>query len=174
MDRPYISVETTLLSLDIDPLHVNVIPAMDLGFKSITEVLDAAERDGAKLVVIEMFAYLLRGRQDSESVRDFMSAVQRMLTGTGMTIIGTMESPKMKPHDMYKNARQRISGPAAWGHCAETVFLVEPDPKCPEDSPRRTLSVHTRNGHAEIFPARFRKNGHLYLDRSLASDESEI
>lgn len=166
MDRPYSSVESTLLSLDIDPLMVNVIPAMDLGYKSITEIVDCAEGIKAKLLVIEMFSYLLPGPETRESVRAFMGAVQRMIAPLGITIIGTMEAPKMKPKDIYKNPRQRISGPASWGHCGETIMLIEPDPKRPEDSPYRTISIHTRNGKAEIFPAEFRKDGKLHLIRA--------
>jgi hypothetical protein len=162
MDRPYTSAESTLLSLDIDPLMVNIIPAMDLEYRSINQIVDHAKGLGAKLLVIEMFSYLLRGIHTSEAVRDFMGAVQRLLAQEGMTIIGTMESPKMKPKDVYKNPRQRISGPASWGHCCETVILVEPDPRRPEDSPYRTVSIHTRNGRAELYPFEFRKDGKLH------------
>lgn len=167
MDRPYTSVEATLLSLDIDPLMVNIIPAMDLGYKSISQVIDHAQSLFAKLLVIEMFSYLLPGHETREGVRDFMGAVQRALADTGMTIIGTMESPKMKPKDIYKNPRQRISGPASWGHCGETIILIEPDPRQAEDSPNRVISIHTRNGKPEIFPASFKKDGKLHLVKSL-------
>lgn len=163
MDRPYTSAEATLLSLDIDPLMVNIIPGMDLGYKSISQVIDHAKGLGAKFLVIEMFSYLLQGHETREAVRDFMGAVQRLLCDEGMTILGTMESPKMKPKDIYKNPRQRISGPASWGHCAETIILVEPNPKNPEDSPYRTISIHTRNGKPEIFHYEFRKDGFLHL-----------
>jgi hypothetical protein len=163
MDRPYTSVEATLLSLDLDPQMINIIPAMDMQYKSISEVADCAKQMGAKLLVIEMFSYLLPGPETRENVRAFMGAVQRMLAQTGMTIIGTMESPKMKQRDLYKNPRQRISGPASWGHCAETVMLIEPDPKKAEDSPYRTISIHTRNGQAEIFQAVFKRDGKLHL-----------
>ena len=159
MDRPYSSVEETLLTLKLDPLKINTIPAMDLGYNSITQVLDDAERMGARLVIIEMFAYLLKGPETRESVRAFMGACQRMLAGTGMTIIGTMESPKMRPKDVYRNPRQRISGPASWGHCAETIILIEPDQHKPEDSPYRTIGIHPRNGGAEIYKAIFRRDG---------------
>lgn len=169
MDRPYTSVEATLLDLGIDPLDLKIIPAMDYGYRSINEVMDEAMSMKAKLMVIEMFAYLMPGPETKESVRAFMGAVQRALCGTGMTIIGTMESPKMKPRDIYNNPRQRISGPASWGHCAETIILVETDPKLPENSPQRVIQVMPRNGTHEIFRARFHKNGHLYLDHSRAA-----
>jgi hypothetical protein len=162
MDRPYTSVEATLLSLDIDPLMINVIPGMDLGYKSINQVVDHAKKLGAKFLLIEMFSYLLPGTETRDSVRDFMGSVQRLLCDEGMTIMGTMESPKMKPKDVYKNPRQRISGPASWGHCGETIVLVEPNPKNPEDSPYRQISIHTRNGKPEIFHFEFRKDGHLH------------
>lgn len=163
MDRPYSSAEETMLTLHLDPLKINTIPAMDLNYKSISQVLDDAERMGARLIIIEMFAYLLEGPETRESVRDFMGACQRLLVGTGMTIIGTMESPKMKPRDMYRNPRQRISGPASWGHCAETIILVEPDPHRAEDSPYRTIGVYPRNGSPELYKAVFRKDGKLHL-----------
>lgn len=165
LDRPYTSVEATLLSLDIDPLMINIIPAMDLGYNRITQILDHAQKLAAKLVVIEMFGYLLPGPETRELVRSFMGSVQRMLSDTGMTIIGTMESPKMKPKDIYKNPRQRISGPASWGHCGETIMLVEPDFRKGEDSPHRVISIHTRNGKPEVFPAIFKSDGQLHLTK---------
>jgi hypothetical protein len=163
MDRPYSSVEETIISLGLDPLNINIIPAMDLGLKRITQVLDRAEQTGAKLVVVEMFAYLLEGPETRESVRDFMGATQRMLSNSGMTIIGTMESPKMRPKDVYRNPRQRISGPASWGHCAETIILIEPDPRKSETSNFRTIGIYPRNGSAESYKAEFRKDGKLHL-----------
>jgi hypothetical protein len=167
MDRPYSSVEETLLTLNLDPLNMNIIPAMDLGLNKITQVLDRAEGTGAKLVVVEMFAYLLEGPETRESVRNFMGAAQRMLSGTGMTIIGTMESPKMRPKDIYRNPRQRISGPASWGHTAETIILIEPDPSKSETSSIRTIGIFPRNGQAESFEARFRPDGKLHIVRNL-------
>jgi len=166
MDRPYTSVEATLLSLDIDPLMINVIPGMDLGYKSISQVVDHAKGLGAKFLLIEMFSYLLQGTETRDSVRDFMGAVQRLLCDESMTILGTMESPKMKPKDVYKNPRQRISGPASWGHCGETIILVEPNPKLGEDSPYRQISIHTRNGRPEIFHFEFRKDGQLHQTKA--------
>lgn len=166
MDRSYASVETTLLSLDIDPLDINVIPAVDMGYSSISQVIDHAKRVRARLIVIEMFGYLLQGQHNNDSVRQFMGAVTRALSDEGLTIIGTMPAPKMKPHERYKDPRQRISGPAAWGHCAETIFLVERDPKLPENSPQRVIEVLPRNGAHEIFRARFHKNGRLMMDQS--------
>lgn len=166
MDRPYVSVEETFLSLDIDPLMVNIIPAMDLGYKSINQVIDHAKKVFAKLLVIEMFSYLLPGPETRESVRDFMGATQRLLANEGMTIIGTMESPKMKPRDAYKNPRQRISGPASWGHCGETIMLVEPDPRKAEDSPCRTISIYPRNGKPEIFHGEFGSDGKMHIKRA--------
>lgn len=163
MDRPYSSVESTLLSLDIDPLMINVIPAMDFGYKSISQIIDEAKKMKVKFLVVEMFSYLLNGPENRESVRDFMGSVQRTLSLESMTILGTMESPKMKPKDLYKNPRQRISGPASWGHCGETVILVEPDPKRPENSPFRTISIYTRNGFGEVFTGEFRKDGKIHL-----------
>jgi len=173
MDRPYASVEETLLSLKLDPDKMKVIPAMDMGIKSINQVIDVAKDMGAKLMVIEMFAYLIEGPETRESVRDFMGACQRALTGTGMTIIGTMESPKMRPRDVYRNPRQRISGPASWGHCAETIILVEPDPRRPETSTYRTVGIYPRNGRAESFAMRFRGDGRLHMLGEISNSGEE-
>lgn len=166
MDRPYSSAEETLLSLEIDPQKVNIIPAVDYQWKTLPPILDEAEKLRVKLVVIEMFAYLLPGPESREVIRDFMGAAQRMLVGTGMTIIGTMESPKMKPKDIYRNPRQRISGPATWGHTAETIILVEPDPQRP-DTNYRTIGLYPRNGKSEIFRARFKKDGKLHVEGTI-------
>ena len=162
MDRPYASVEQTLKSMSLPPWAIETIPAMDLGYDSINQVIDHAVQLQVKLLVIEMFAYLLKGRQTTESVREYMGAVQRALALHHLTIIGTMESPKMKPRDVYSNPRQRISGPASWGHCAETIIMVEPVAGDP-DGPKRTIGIYPRNSRAEVYRAIFRNDGRLHV-----------
>lgn len=168
MDRVYSSVEATLLDLGIDPLDINVIPAVDVNMRSINEVIDAATELKCKLIVVEMFSYLMQMPETKEAVVSFMGATQRALAGTGLTIIGTMESPKQHPKDRYKNPRQRISGPASWGHCAETIILIEPVSSQAENSPQRIIQVLPRNGPHEVHRARFHTNGKLIIDRSLS------
>ena len=172
LDRMMASVEQSFETMGIKPYQVNIIPALDAGMTRIGQILDAAEYYQAKLIVIEMFSYLLEGPHTPEAIRDWMGAVGRMLHGTGMTIIGTMEAPKMKPKDFYKNPRQRISGHARWGHMAETVMLAEPNFK---DESKRIIGIYTRNDIAEEFDAKF-DGGRLVITRkrsrkSIVSDD---
>lgn len=149
-DRSVSSVQRTLSSMGIQPGLITAIPAWDKGM-GISEILDAIEKCRAHLVVWESFGSFVEEPAHGQQVKKFLSRMNRFCRQVDTTIIGIVESPKMKPYERYSNPRQRISGAAAWGHFSETIFLVEPDPDCMDDDPAnpyRFLYVCSRNGPA--------------------------
>lgn len=145
-DRSMRDCYKTFKSIGINPLDMNIIPAWGKEYKSMAQILDAIGKLNAKLAVIEGFQSF-SDSIDKQRVKDHLRSIQTQ-ADDGLTVIGVCESPKMKPHEVYANPRQRVSGVAAWGHFSNTIFLVEPASATPGD-PGRLLTVCPR--HAPDF-----------------------
>lgn len=162
-DRSQAGSDRTMESMGLSRSQIPTMPAWDEGM-SLNQIVARGQEMKAKLLVIEMFGGFVDPPSHSHQVRAFMQATCRMLQQTHMTIIGVMESPKMKPNDMYANPRQRISGVATWGHHAETIFLVEfTDPKNPNDM-RRDLTMCPRCAPGNVWECRMEKE-HLVVPK---------
>lgn len=163
-DRSKASIARTLATMNIDPRHIPLLPAWDKQTKW-ADLLTQLERVKAELVVIEAYGSFVRPPANSQAVKEYLMETNRMIQRTGKTVIGIVESPKMKPYEKYEIPRQRVSGAAAWGHFSETIFLVEPSsPKDPKAS-GRILYVCPRNGPCEMFDLVFDYDGHLLVSR---------
>jgi hypothetical protein len=160
-DRQQIEVERTLLSMGLQPGNVPIMPAFGvMPVMGALGILEEAERREAELLVWEGFGKYVEANAGGNAVTRWLNMVTWRLSHTQngtkrfkpLTIIGVMEQPKMKPKDQYQNARQRISGPAAWGHSASTIILVEHgDKSC--KGPKRTLELYPRDGCDLSFKA---------------------
>ncbi len=159
-DRTLASVHRTLDSMGIDPKGLNIIPAWGADYKTLPQIFDAINGSGAKLAVIEAFGEFAE-EPTGKAVRNYLAAVQRTIAKDQITLIGVVESPKMKPHERYENPRQRVSGAAAWAHFTETIFLVEPENVSDPSSPTRRLTVCPRNREGLILKAAFDSMGRL-------------
>lgn len=142
-DRSLRSIHRTFLDIGLDPYGINIIPCWGKDRKTIPQVSDLVK--DFKLIVIEGFAGFSEG-ENSASVRNYLTMMQRWCDEDGVSIIGVAESPKMKPHERYENPRQRVSGCAAWAHYTETVMLVEPKDCRHPSLPERMLYICPRNG----------------------------
>jgi RecA-family ATPase len=163
-DRSLASVYRTMTGIGVDPATLNIIPAWGKDYKTLPQIFDAVQLAKAKLVVIESFGNFLdqqTGDQKSASVKGFLKAVQSSIEHMHISLIGVMESPKMKPYEKYENPRQRVSGAAAWAHYTETIFLVEPEDVADPGSPARRLTVCPRNSAGAIYKAAFDSCGRL-------------
>ncbi len=172
-DRSVTSVERTLSGMGIDPGRITAIPAWDKGMK-INELMDAIEKCRAHLVVWESFGSFVDEPAQGHQVKAFLSRMNRFCRQIDTTIIGIMESPKMKPYERYANPRQRISGAAAWGHFSETIMLVEPDMDLMDDDPAnpyRYLYVCSRNGPAMKLKLCFDLQGCLQVVNDPSAQE---
>lgn len=170
-DRSLESVERTLGGMGIDYRKINVIPAWDKNM-GLCEIMDSIKHSKAKLAVWESFGSFVEEPGRSKQVKAFINRMCGFCRDADTTILGVMESPKMKPYERYENPRQRISGAAGWGHFSETVLLVEPDDPDNIDSvPYRTLTCCPRNGPEQHIPLCFDPMGRLLpMQREQAED----
>jgi hypothetical protein len=104
-------------------------------------VLNLALEQKYKVLVWEGFGRYVKG--DKASVLDrWLEQVTYQAISFDLTIIGIVEQPKMKPKDRYIIPRQRISGPAGWGHAAGTIILIEyANDKDPSDPSRKMFVI---------------------------------
>jgi len=142
-DRSIEGVKRNMDDMGLDFQLLPLLPAWDERM-SLSAIFDAAKKAGARLLVIEAFGSFVDPPGRGNQVKAFMSSVSAMLRMEDMTVIGVMESPKMKPRERYENPRQRISGVAAWGHFSETVILIEPA-HADTAGPERILWLCPRN-----------------------------
>lgn len=148
------------------------IPAWDQHM-TFQQILDHVSKSGAKLAVLEGFGQYVDPPGQTKQVRDFLCSACGICKKEKITIIGVVESPKMKPRDQYENPRQRVSGPAAWGHHSETIFLMEPrDASRPSDA-KRMLTVCPRNAAGLEIPYVF-KFGHLQREKASKNGHSSL
>lgn len=157
-DRSEKSVLRTLKTMQIDPTKIPMLSAMDKRL-TLSQILDCVQERAAKLVVIESFGNFVDPPGLGVQVRNFFYSLRPILNQAELTIIGVMESPKMKPKDKYENPRQRISGVATWGHYADTIVLVEPM-NAKKANSNRMLTVCPRNAPEQHIESTF-IDGHL-------------
>jgi hypothetical protein len=132
-DRTLEDARDTMQDMGIPPSAVLTIPAFgDHNKASWLEVKLAVDRMAplAELIVVEGFQDLCPGQGRKNEVREFLSGVSSYLNPSpqhpnGLTILGVVESPKLKTHETYANPRQRVSGVSSWGYHASTILLIE-------------------------------------------------
>ena len=136
-DRTLEDAQDTMNDMGINPQSIVTVPAFGQHNKSsLMEIMCAVENQApqAELIVIEGFQDFCPGTGTKRDVREYLSNAHAYLGKTrahpnGLTILGVVESPKLKPTERYSDPRQRISGPAGWGYHASTVMLIEPADK---------------------------------------------
>jgi len=145
---------------------INAISAFGREYKDWSRIIQAVVASHAELAVIEAFGSFVSPPGLSHQVKLFLNEVGAMLPPSkdcpnGLTIIGVMESPKLKPGERYKDPRQRVSGVATWAHFTETIFLIErTSPETPSD-PNRKLYVSPKQGTGMERTSSFDAVGHL-------------
>jgi RecA-family ATPase len=143
-DRSIVAVHRRLAALHIPRGAIDIIPAWD---KSMTlqGIYQEIEQRKPVLAVIEAFSSFVGEPGGMFQVKSYLQNIHNFIRSSGVTVLGIVESPKMKPHEKYENPRQRVSGVAAWGHFTETVFVIElVNPKAPS-SGQRVLYVCSHN-----------------------------
>lgn len=171
-DRSLDAVYRTLDTMEISRFAFDIVPAWDLHL-TFSGILDLVVDSGAKLAVMEGFGQYVDPPGHTKQVRDFLCTTCNLAKKLDITIIGVVESPKMKPKDRYENPRQRVSGAAAWGHHSETIFLVEPSNPGIASDTCRTLTVCPRNYAGIERQAQFDRDGHLVVRRKGSSLDPE-
>jgi len=159
-DRSLRGTHRTIRDLGIDPASINIIPAWGKDRLTLNQIFDRGASLGAELLVIEGFGGFPE-TDAGQGIKSFLCSVQASIDRSGITILGVVESPKMKPYERYENPRQRVSGAAAWAHHTETIIIIEAtDPKAPMEIDR-SLYLCPRNGASQTFESAFTPDGKL-------------
>lgn len=176
-DRSLDSVHATMERLHIQDDTFNRISAVDSGLFDFDKVLLAASCISPKplFFYLDGFLNLLpQGihQNDNQGVARWLASLTRICKKEGITILGTLHSPKQKADDYYENPRQRIAGGSAWAGFADTIILVEPtDADDPSQSHHRHLSILPRN-HKEIHrELAFNDDGRLVEADDILKDD---
>lgn len=166
-DRLLVEAQDTIRSLGIPLESIPIIPAFGQHNKTWIQVLEVASKMNLGLLAWEGFGDLVPPPGLKNQVREFLSAMSAHCCGerssfpNGLTIIGVMESPKMKPSERYKSPRERISGVASWGYHTSSVMLIEAaDPENVSD-PRRVFHASLKNASSFTAQGEFDSSGHI-------------
>jgi hypothetical protein len=164
-DRSLAAAHRTLKAMGINPNAINIIPAHGADHKTWPKIMGAIADEGAEMAVIEGFGSFVEHGTHGE-VREFLHGAYGYTPPStqfpnGLTIIGVVESPKMKPNERYTLPRQRISGVATWGHMTDCVMLIEHEQPKKQGHPGRVLYVCPRTSPDLEFKGSFKGNNHL-------------
>jgi hypothetical protein len=152
-DRTVEDANDTISDMGFNPATVPMLPAFGAHNKETwLEIVIALERQfpKAELIVVEGFQDLCDGQGKAREIRNFLSDVSAHLPASkahpnGLTVLGVVESPKMKPHEKYSNPRQRVSGFSGWGYHGSTIMLIEDAAKDEQFlTPNRLMWVCTK------------------------------
>lgn len=169
-DRTERAAIRTLQDMGLNPNNIPLMPAFGSSHKPIYKIIEEAHHRSAHLVVIEGFQKFIEGPGQARDVQQFLENMSgytdpSRLNGTGgLTILGVVESPKLKPNERYSDARQRVSGVSAWGYYSNTIFLIERMPsdlRSGKDNPHRMMYVCPKQGKRLEIEGGFNQNGHL-------------
>ena len=152
-DRTERAAIRTLQDMNLNPNSIPLLPAFGSAHKPLHAIIEEAHKRGAHRLVIEGFQKFVEGTGQFRDVQHFLENMSgytdpSRLNG-GLTILGVVESPKLKPNERYDDPRQRVSGVSAWGYYSNTIFLIErlrADLKAGKDSPRRMMYVCPKHG----------------------------
>lgn len=164
-DRSVASAYRTMNAMGIPHKAINIIPAHGADRKTWPQIMNALADRGAEFAVVEGFGGMVE-EPTHKGVAQFMHEVCSGCSPStkfpnGLTIMGVVESPKMKPAERYALPRQRISGVATWGHMADCIFLIEHGNVKVQGAPERTLYVCPRIGKDLELKGSFKATNHL-------------
>ncbi len=166
-DRLLIEAQDTIKGLGLPLDEIKIIPAFGKDNKNWRETLIAASALGIGLLVWEGFGDLVPPPGMKHQVREFLSSVSACCCEvtsdfpSGLTIIGIMESPKMKPAERYSSPRERISGVASWGYHTSTVMLIEAGNPMDVSDSSRVFHGSLKNASSFVSQGKFTSNGQL-------------
>ena len=164
-DRSAEDVQRKIASLGIASRDVPFLPAYATGKptmdweKIFNQILDTKSR----VVVWEGFGRYVADNAGGRIIDAWLEQITCQIQKNDITLIGVVEQPKMKPRDKYPIPRQRISGPAAWGHHTSTVVLVEFKNEKQASDPRRIVHIIVQDGGAPLEFDATLVDGHFRL-----------
>lgn len=164
-DRTERGFHRTCSKMSINPASIPYLPAFGANRKSMREIIGCAAAARVELLVIDGLQKFVEPPHGMPQVQEFLETLSAYCDPSlqfpnGLTFLGTVESPKMKPMEKYDDPRQRVSGVAAWGYYSETVFAIERKSKDAAD-PIRTLFVCSKQHPRIQIDGTFDPSGHL-------------
>lgn len=168
-DRTLEEAHDTIRSMGLEPDNIPIIPAFGKDNKSMNQImLSAAQLNPTpQILIIEGFSDLVQGNDTRKDVRLFLSQAAAYCVDPsgfpeGLTILGIVESPKMKPDERYRNPRHRVSGVSSWGFHTSTVLLIE-EAKTDHslETEERIIWACMKNSKRRKLGARFDSRGQL-------------
>ena len=165
-DRLLIEAQETIKGLGINLADIPIIPAFGQHNKTCPQVLVEAAKMGIQMLVWEGFGDLPPDPQRRMQIREFLGKVSAYCTESkdfpnGLTVVGIMETPKMKPYERYRNPRERISGAASWGYHTSSVIMIEAGKVENPADPSRILYASLKNAPSFTSLGMFTRDGHL-------------
>lgn len=162
-DRPLQDALDTITSMGFPEEDVNIIPAFGQYSKQRYEIMTAIEDADAKLVLWEGFDMMVRNPNNAYEVAEFLSEMSAYCE-QGLTILGTTGIAKLKPHEMYTNPRQLVSGSSIWERSTSTnLIIVARNPGNVEDG-RRILFACLKNQASFTVEGHFNDWGMLEFE----------
>ena len=155
-DRSRLDAEHRIMSLGLPLASVPLIPAYAVGTYDTMDwekVLIEVTKTGARTVVWEGFGRYVGDNAKGTKVDRWLEGMTMQALRNDLCIIGVVEQPKMKPRDKYPIPRQRVSGPAAWGHHTQTIILIEAENERVPTNPNRVLYVLSHDSAPQQFKA---------------------
>lgn len=111
--------------------------------------------DGGLLFIEAM--ELLTQASDPEAVLEFFDDANFLCHDRGLTITGSMHTPKNRPKFQgdqgYQNTREKIAHTYVWGACLTTIVMI--DLVTTTDSPERTLLISNHTDPEERWDYTF-------------------
>lgn len=167
-DRPLSEAQDTVASMNLNSASIRMIAGYGLHNRGWYDIVRAAKElvPVPQLLVIEGFSDLPPG-ETKRDVRAFLSDVSAYCESptdfpAGLTVIGVVESPKLKPNERYSNPRQRISGVSSWGFHTSTVILIESE-DAEYTKPDRTVWACMKGAPRLKLQGSFDLNGRLVV-----------
>lgn len=153
-------------ALRISRERIPLIPAYATkeGFLGEERLIELALNRGAKTLVWEGFGRYVGDNARGSKVDRWLEWMTAVSTRMGLCIIGVVEQPKMKPKDKYPIPRQRVSGPAAWGHHTDTIVLIEFEDEKNPANPGRLLYLLSHDSKPMVFRASMESGKFVVLE----------
>jgi hypothetical protein len=165
-DRLLIEALETIKGLALPLNEIQIIPAFGGHNKTWPQVLAEAAKLKVSVLVWEGFGDLVRDPQRRPQVREFLGSISACCAESiefpnGLTILGIMETPKMRPKDRYQSPRERISGAASWGYHTSSVLMLEATKPEDPSNPSRILFASLKNAPSFTSLGTFTTSGHI-------------
>jgi len=159
-DRPLIDVQETIVSMGLPLEEIPIIPAFGKHQKSRFKILEEIIAKKYQFIMWEGFDMLVKNPNNPGEVKEMLSSMTAFCE-EGLTILGSVGVPKLKPSEAYENPRQLVGGSTVWERVTSTNIIICPtNPKDIAD-PHRIMYACLKNSDSFRCPGSFDEQGRL-------------